>query len=73
MFEERLEFAQLRGSPKQVKWAEDIRERLAGEFLEYGEEFDYDEAENIKEKFARVENARWWIDRRNSDLGEVSF
>lgn len=71
MFEEELEFAQLKGSPKQIIWAEDIREKLAKELLKYVEDFDSDEVENIKEKFATVENAKWWIDRRNSDLDEV--
>lgn len=71
----------MNGSEKQIKWAEDIKERFAQETLgnkEIREEnLDYMRENNPNNyaaymKIMGVEDAAWWIDNRRHLQSEVN-
>lgn len=57
-----ITLAKLIGSPKQIKWAEDIRENAMWFVSGIGG------SPERKALMARISTAKWWIDHRNANM-----
>lgn len=58
----------LKGSAKQVSWAEDVRDKLLDEYLGMIDKLEDSECENLENKFTKINSASWWIGVRYLDV-----